>query len=70
MTATHGDQPAFPLLDLTGRQITASLTKREHFASMFMQALLSNPQSNRLYIESAELAVKAAYALISELNKQ
>jgi hypothetical protein len=45
------------------------LTKREYFAAMAMQALLSDPNIATTYSKYAENAVQAADALIAELNK-
>jgi hypothetical protein len=45
------------------------LTKREYFAAMAMQALISDPNISTTYSHYAENAVQAADALIAELNK-
>jgi hypothetical protein len=51
------------------------LTKREYFAAMAMQAIVSNSNSHRLFgvdnmFDIAKGAVNMADALIEELNKQ
>jgi|LakMenE01Jun11ns_1017448.scaffolds.fasta_scaffold8264387_2 hypothetical protein len=45
---------------------TSGLTKREYFAAMAMQGLLSNPNT----IFETQYAVIIADALIAELNKK
>jgi len=47
------------------QQGTSGLTKREYFAAMAMQGLLSNPNT----IFETQYAVIIADALIAELNK-
>jgi hypothetical protein len=51
------------------------LTKREYFAAMAMQAIVSNSNSHRLFgvdnmFDIAKGAVNMADALINELNKE
>jgi hypothetical protein len=52
-----------------GNVTCKGLTKREYFAAMAMQALLSDPNISTTYSHYAENAVQAADALIAELNK-
>lgn len=67
---TNGENPAYPVPEYTS---VAGLTKRELFAAMAMQGILSN----RGYFEITapncspdELAVSYAKDLIAELNKE
>jgi len=71
---TNGNDPANPTI---GWELTAhgdlvvitdqyGLTKREYFAAMAMQGMLSDPER---YGAIAKWAVKFADALIEELNK-
>jgi hypothetical protein len=55
--------------NLKDHVIYKGLTKREYFAAMAMQALLSDPNITTTYSHYAENAVQAANALIAELNK-
>jgi hypothetical protein len=69
---THGDSPAFSkaafYTDEYGIDAPKEgLTKREYFASMAMQGLLANDSA--LITSKVIDAVKAADALIEELNK-
>ena len=69
---THGDSPAFAkaafYTDEYGIDAPQErLTKREYFAAMAMQGLLANDSG--LITSKARDAVKAADALIEELNK-
>ena len=69
---THGDSPAFSkaafYTDEYGIDAPQEgLTKREYFAAMAMQGLLANDSG--LITSKARDAVKAADALIEELNK-
>ena len=76
----NGSVPASPLTwvseeTATGKtnEVYFGLTKREQFASMAMQGLLSNPAPQIVGINSktgfAEHAVKQADALLAELAK-
>jgi len=70
MTINPND-PAFPLLDLAGRKMTTSLTKREYFAAQLFPAFVRNPDyAESSWHEIAEQTLYAVDALISELNKQ
>lgn len=68
---------AFPCLESPEYRPIAGLTKREYFAAFMMQALLTNPNTGDALTEEesnsplrcAELAVEAADALITALNK-
>jgi hypothetical protein len=63
---TKAKGPAFPLISDEGYIINAGLTKREYFAAMALQGLLSN---NNNYVYSVKSAVEFADDLIEELNK-
>jgi hypothetical protein len=52
-----------------GNVTCKGLTKREYFAAMAMQALLSDPNISTTYSHYAENAVQAADALIAALNE-
>lgn len=56
---------------ITGLENQLGLTKREYFAAMAMQGLISNAPNGNLgnYTEGCELATKWADTLIIELNK-
>ena len=72
---THGDSPAFSkpafyhpdgAIDLPNN----GLTKREYFAAMALQGIISNKDGLDIKIERiVESAVDTADALIEELNK-
>jgi len=53
----------------TVQSVDGGLTKREYFAAMAMQGLLSNIKPETLIIELAKEAVILSDALIEELNK-
>ena len=55
---------AFPVMTITG-----GLTKREYYASLCMQGLISNSANKASDFEIARVAVVCADALIKELNK-
>ena len=63
------DKSAFPSdeTDFEGREY--GLTKREYFAAMAMQALVSNHSINTSHCTLAREAVSAADALLEELEK-
>jgi hypothetical protein len=63
---TKAKGPAFPLISDEGYIIDGGLTKREYFAVMALQGLLSN---NNNYVYSVISAVKFADDLIEELSK-
>lgn len=73
---TNGNDNAYPYAthDQDGRvaEIEFGLTKREYFAAMAMQGMLSNDAVNRLDNANHlfEASVKAADALINALNKK
>lgn len=55
--------------DLQGFKVSSEgLTKREHFASMFLQTMMVHANGST-YEELAHYAVRQADALIEELNK-
>lgn len=55
---------------ITETEYSGGLTIREHFASMFMTALLQNPRNiDAMTKEDAHTAVTAADELLKELNK-
>ncbi len=59
-----GDKPTISDREVYG------LTKREYFAGLAMQGILSNPEFNNLDIEnSAVLAVNQADELLKQLGK-
>ena len=50
--------------------LVVGLTKREYFAAMAMQAIISSPQGHEYgYEETADYAIEHADALINQLNK-
>lgn len=72
----NADMPAIPVVNSEGycanpasgaidRGCCAGLTKREYFAAMLMQGMLS---SDELFQDTAEYAVMAADALLNELE--
>ena len=69
----HGDSPAFAKAAFYADKYgiidapQEGLTKREYFAAMALQGLLANDSA--LITSKARDAVKAADALIEELNK-
>ena len=65
----NGNDAAYPFQVDTG-QVTGGLTKRELFAAMAMQGLLSNNTQEGYWREFAKRAVDAADALIAELSKE
>jgi hypothetical protein len=66
MSETKRDQAAFPMVENKDTvSYCKGLTKREYFAAMAMQGLLSNPNTS---FETRD-AVIIADALIAELNK-
>lgn len=76
-TITEQSDGAFPVNDVEGQIVEYGLTKREFFAALSLQGILSNDEAIKVIIENkADLletvalgAVKAADALIVELNK-
>ncbi len=66
---TKAKGPAFPLISDEGYIINAGLTKREYFAAMALQGLLTDNESPNSREEFAGYAVKFADALIDELSK-
>lgn len=62
---TFHDDFAFPSDDVTYQ----GLTKREYFAAMAMQGLVTKSLSYNTIQDFAKMSVKAANALITELNK-
>lgn len=72
----NADMPAVPTYDyeFVDDQLVQSccfsgLTKREHFAAMAMQGLLSNPDKDFFRGDLAEEAAALADALLAELEK-
>ena len=63
---THGDSP-INTIEYNNNYISKGLTKRESLAAMALQGLLANDSG--LITSKARDAVKAADALIEELNK-
>jgi hypothetical protein len=67
---TKAKGPAFPLISDEGYIINAGLTKREYFAAMALQGIITNKDGLDIKIEYiVESAVDAADALIKELSK-
>jgi len=78
---TNGNDAAHPTLEQNGNErwnTEYGLTKREHFAAIAMQGLLSNPEwmivfkSEKFLMQPeiiAETSLKAADALITQLNQ-
>ena len=64
---TKAKGPAFPLISDDGYIINAGLTKREYFAAMALQTLVT--KNNNEYDYCVISAVKFADALIEELSK-
>ena len=67
----NADMPAFPVEETSNSEsLSFGLTKREYFAAMAMQGLLTNPANfggkKELLIKKA---VEAADALLEELEK-
>lgn len=62
---THGNHTAFPKSDET----TNGMTKREYFAAMAMQGIMSHGYSDIKISIAAHEAVLAADALIKALNE-
>lgn len=76
-----GDQPAYPVTEETTDRIDAGiaiytgLTKREYFAAMAMQGLLSNPSIIHIHQKGAidwiaEHSILQADALLNQLEKE
>lgn len=58
------------IVEYNNNYISTGLTKREYFASMAMQGIISNKDGLDIKIERiVESAVDTADALIEELNK-
>ena len=71
MTKCKGDDPAFPFVvssDHVGWH--RSLNKRELFALTTMQGILANGDWEGTWSDVASFAVRAADALIAELNRK
>ena len=71
----NSDMPAAPISEeetdraLDGVKIFTGLTKREHFAAMAMQAMLSNPKEWMVMgADVAMSAIEAADALLKALE--
>lgn len=64
---TKAKGPALPLISNDGYIINAGLTKREYFAAMALQGLVT--KNNNEYDYCVISAVKFADALIEELSK-
>lgn len=63
-----GDETAFPCGDHTWGN--AGLTKREWFAGMALQGILSDRPVGDIHISTVVAAAQLADALIAELNKE
>jgi len=80
MSMNNSELPAMPISVSQGPQgyflttddygLGMGLTKREHFAAMAMQGIYADlGSSEATYNDIAEMAVKAADALLKELSK-
>ena len=70
MSETKRDQAAFPMVENKDTiSYNKGLTKREYFAAMALQGLLSQSQFLINSEKFAKFAVEAADALMAELNK-
>ena len=70
---THGQESAFPEVQELPQfnHHSYGLTKREYFAAIAMQGILSNAHSHSLSRKEVAISsVEMADALIEELNKQ
>lgn len=65
----NGDMPAMPPNAGWEHPQAKGLTKREYFAGLAMQAILSNPDLSGHVSQKASSAVSAADALLKELDK-
>jgi hypothetical protein len=68
---TLGNSQAFASIAVEKNQtfVSTGLTKREYFAAMAMQAIISSPQGHEYgYEETADYAIEHADALITALN--
>jgi hypothetical protein len=71
MTKCKGDDPAFPFVVPFGHVGWHSgLTKREWFAWTTMQGMLANGDWEGTWSDVASFALRAADALIDELNRK
>jgi hypothetical protein len=72
LTMTKPDDCAFPVIgDFGGREWKAEgVTKREYFAALAMQGLLSTESRLEQFTEVASFSVQAADALIESLNQK
>ena len=61
---------AIKILALQEQRKAEPLTKREYFAGLALQAMLSNPKLDQTYADDVKWAVHSADKLIEELNKQ
>lgn len=77
MEIITGNEPAYPVTDNIGMN---GLTKREYFAAMAMQAVLSNPVYAQMILDKIPeseaagfvsiVAIEQADNLITQLNQQ
>jgi len=74
----NSEQPAYPIVGSAFSDNHKGLTKREYFAAMAMQGLLSNPEWMKVYngdkylMQStilSEVSIISADALLTELDK-
>ena len=65
----NGDDPAVPVMDEGEYGQHYGLTKREHFAAMAMQGMLSDSDIKATKDEFAAYAVNMADQLLKELDK-
>lgn len=64
----RNELPAFPVRDCSAYH-WHGLTKRELFAAMAMQGVISNPESSGSFETFAKEAVRYADALLKEMEK-
>ena len=64
---TNPNDCAFPADYRT--QSDGGLTKREYFAAMAMQGIITSPQTAATWEKIVEVSIKVADLLIEELNK-
>lgn len=67
MKTTIGYEPIGPIVNSHGDAICAGLTKREYFAAMAMQAVITHYGCGSWSVEEI---VQCADALIAEMNRE
>jgi hypothetical protein len=70
-TKCKSDDPAFPFVVPSNHLgWHGGLTRREYFAVMALQGTMTNPEWTGTLSDAAGFAVRAADALITELNRK